>query len=66
GHPVEAAVAFADRFPSWRNARPEALAAFGAATASLWGEIAEENGTPWKLGMAEHAATLARALRPVP
>ncbi|EFK98221.1 aminoglycoside phosphotransferase [Streptomyces sp. SPB78] len=62
GHPVEAAISFADRFPSWRNARPEALAAFGAATAALWAEIAEGDGTPWKVGMAEQAATLASAL----
>ncbi|WP_234367614.1 phosphotransferase family protein [Streptomyces pluripotens] len=62
GHPVEAAVAFAGRFPSWRDAEPEALAAFGAATSALWREIAEEDGTPWKQGMAERAATLAHVL----
>jgi hypothetical protein len=62
GHTVEAAVAFAGRFPSWRDAEPTVLGAFGAATAALWREIAEEDGTPWKLGMAERAATLAHAL----
>ncbi|WP_406471683.1 aminoglycoside phosphotransferase [Streptomyces hirsutus] len=62
GHPAEAAVAFADHFPSWRNAEPEALAAFGTATAALWREIAEEDGTPWKRGMAERAETLAYVL----
>jgi Ser/Thr protein kinase RdoA (MazF antagonist) len=62
GHPTEAAVAFASRFPSWQNAEPEALAAFGSATATLWREIAEEDGTPWKRGMAERAASLARFL----
>jgi hypothetical protein len=62
GHPVEAAIEFAGRFPSWRGAEPEALAAFGAATASLWREIAEQDGTAWKRAMAEQAATLARAL----
>ncbi|MEV8568122.1 aminoglycoside phosphotransferase [Streptomyces sp. NPDC051322] len=62
GHPVEAAVAFARRFPSWRNAAPEALAAFGAATAALWQEIAEQDGVAWKQAMAQQAATLGRAL----
>jgi hypothetical protein len=62
GHPVEAAIAFASRFPSWRAAAPEALAAFGAATALLWGEIAGADQTPWKLRMAEQAALLAHAL----
>lgn len=62
GHPVEEVVAFAGRFPSWRDAEPEALAAFGAATAALWREIAEEDGIPWKRGMAERAATLAYVL----
>jgi len=64
GHAVGAAVAFASRFPSWRSAEPEALAAFGAATAALWREIAREDGTPWKRGMAERAATLAHVLGP--
>ncbi|WP_406458846.1 aminoglycoside phosphotransferase [Streptomyces sp. NBC_00876] len=62
GHPVEAAVGFASRFPSWRNADPDVLAAFGAATAALWREIAVEDGTPWKLRMADRATTLERAL----
>lgn len=62
GHPVDAAVAFAGRFPSWRSAVPEALAAFGAATAALWREIAEEDGTAWKRSMAERAMTLAHVL----
>ncbi|MET8136674.1 aminoglycoside phosphotransferase [Streptomyces sp. NPDC005251] len=63
GHPVEAAVAFARRFPSWRDAEPEALVSFGAATAALWHEIADGDGTPWKLGMAERAVTLGHVLR---
>lgn len=62
GHPVAEAVAFAGRFPSWRDAEPAALAAFGAATAALWREIAEEDEIPWKRGMAERAATLAYVL----
>ncbi|NUS16576.1 MAG: aminoglycoside phosphotransferase [Streptomyces sp.] len=62
GHPVEAAVDFACRFPSWRSAAPEALAAFGTATASLWREIAGQDGSVWKRALAEHAMTLARAL----
>ncbi|MEU0694793.1 aminoglycoside phosphotransferase [Streptomyces niveus] len=62
GHSIEAAVAFANRFPSWRNASPEALAAFGAATAALWREIADEDGTPWKRRMTSRAATLAQVL----
>lgn len=41
GHPASAALAFADRFPSWRGAAPEALAAFGTATASLRHDAAE-------------------------
>ncbi|WP_283958321.1 hypothetical protein [Streptomyces sp. 35G-GA-8] len=36
-----------------RNTEPDALAALGAATPALWREIAEEDGTPWKLGMAD-------------
>ncbi|WP_371777725.1 aminoglycoside phosphotransferase [Streptomyces sp. NBC_01438] len=62
GHPAESAVGFAGRFPSWQAAEPEALAAFGAATAALWREIGAEDGTPWKRTMLEQAATLARAL----
>ncbi|MFF1416706.1 aminoglycoside phosphotransferase [Streptomyces sp. NPDC058280] len=62
GHPVAAAVAFAGRFPSWREAEPEALAAFGAATAALWREIGTGDRTPWKRALLEQAATLARAL----
>ena len=62
GHAVGAAIEFAGRFPSWRGAAPEALAAFGAATASLWREIAEQDDTVWKRAMAEQATTLARAL----
>jgi hypothetical protein len=62
GHPVEAAVEFAGHFASWRSAPPEALAAFGMATASLWREIAGQDGAVWKRAMAEQAASLARAL----
>ncbi|WP_329182502.1 aminoglycoside phosphotransferase [Streptomyces sp. NBC_01477] len=62
GHPAEAAVDFAGRFRSWRDAAPEALAAFGAATASLWREIAEHDDAPWKRAMAGQGTTLARAL----
>lgn len=60
GHSVEKALAFASRFPSWRDAKAEALAAFSLATAALWREIAEAERTPWKLGMAKQAAELAR------
>ncbi|MER5718699.1 aminoglycoside phosphotransferase [Streptomyces sp. NPDC002132] len=60
GHSVEEALAFASRFPSWRDAKAEALAAFSSATAALWREIAEAERTPWKLGMAKRAAELAR------
>ncbi|WP_345057564.1 aminoglycoside phosphotransferase [Streptomyces rameus] len=59
GHSVDEALAFASRFPSWRDAKAEALAAFSSATAALWREIAEVDPTPWKLGMANQAATLA-------
>ncbi|MEE1805322.1 hypothetical protein [Streptomyces sp. BE133] len=62
GQPAEAAVAFAGRFPSWRDAEPEALEAFGAATAALWQEIAEGDRARWKRGIAEQAARLARVL----
>ncbi|MET9218758.1 aminoglycoside phosphotransferase [Streptomyces sp. NPDC003300] len=62
GHPAEAAIEFAARFPSWRSAAPEALAAFGTATATLWREIAEQDARPWKRAMAQHATTLARRL----
>jgi hypothetical protein len=62
GHPVEAAIEYAGRFPSWRSAPPEALAAFGRATASLWREIAEQDEAPWKRAMAKQATVLARAL----
>ena len=62
GHPVEAAIEFANYFPSWRDAAPEALAAFGTATASLWREITEQDEAPWKRAMAEQATVLARTL----
>ena len=62
GHPVEAALEFASRFPSWLGAAPEALAAFGVATAALWREIAGPDDSVWKRAMAEQATTLARAL----
>ncbi|WP_327293303.1 aminoglycoside phosphotransferase [Streptomyces sp. NBC_01198] len=62
GHPVGAAIESARRFPSWRSAAPEALTAFGTATASLWREIAEQDHAPWKRAMAGQAATLERAL----
>jgi hypothetical protein len=62
GHTAEAALAFANRFPSWRSAAPEALAAFGTATASLWRDIAEQDDARWKRAMANQATTLARAL----
>jgi hypothetical protein len=59
GHSVEEALTFASRFPSWRDAKAEALAAFSSATAALWQEIAEVDPAPWKLRMAEQATTLA-------
>ncbi|MFE7334513.1 aminoglycoside phosphotransferase [Streptomyces griseus] len=62
GHPAENAIAFAGRFPSWRNTDPEALAAFGSASAALWQEIAEEDPTPWKQRMAKRAAAFRLAL----
>ncbi|WP_234343524.1 hypothetical protein [Streptomyces sp. NRRL F-5123] len=62
GHPASAAIEYAGRFPSWRSAAPEALAAFGTATASLWREIAEQDHTPWKRATADRATSLARAL----
>ncbi|SHL20042.1 hypothetical protein [Actinacidiphila paucisporea] len=62
GHPVGAAIEFADRFPSWCDAAPEALAAFGTATASLWREIAEQDEALWKRALAKQATALARAL----
>ncbi|MFE2022965.1 hypothetical protein ACFW9O_33525 [Streptomyces sp. NPDC059499] len=62
GHSAEQAIAFVGCFPSWRNAAREALAAFGAATATLWREIAEQHSDEWKQGMAEHAAELERVL----
>jgi hypothetical protein len=62
GHPVGAAIEFARDFPSWRDAAPEALAAFGTATASLWREIAEHDKAPWKRSMAQQATALAHAL----
>ncbi len=62
GHPAENAIAFAGRFPSWRNTDPEALTAFGSASAALWREIAEEDPTPWKQGMAKRAAAFRLVL----
>ncbi|MFF1401171.1 aminoglycoside phosphotransferase [Streptomyces sp. NPDC058287] len=59
GHSAEAAVAFADRFPSWRDAEPEALEAFGVATAALWQEISRESPMAWKRAMSRHAAVLS-------
>ncbi|WP_245796358.1 phosphotransferase family protein [Actinacidiphila alni] len=66
GHPAEDAIGFAARFPSWRHAPPEALAAFGTATAALWREIAEQDDdAQWKRTMAEQAAILAEHVRDV-
>ncbi|MFE2844364.1 hypothetical protein ACFXKS_12505 [Streptomyces scopuliridis] len=48
GHTGDGAVAFASRFPSWRNADPQALAAFGTASVALWREGAKESPAPWK------------------
>lgn len=62
GHPAEDAIVFAGRFPSWRNTDPEALTAFGSASAALWREVAEEDPTPWKQGMAKRAAAFRLAL----
>ncbi|WP_405688453.1 aminoglycoside phosphotransferase [Streptomyces sp. NBC_01387] len=62
GHSAEEAVAFVGRFPSWREAKPEALAAFGVATAALWREIGTGDRRPWKRALAKQAATLACAL----
>ncbi|WP_254399301.1 aminoglycoside phosphotransferase [Streptomyces sp. AC602_WCS936] len=62
GHPAEDAIMFAGRFPSWRNTDPEALTAFGSASAVLWREIAEEDPTPWKQGMAKRAAAFRLVL----
>ncbi|GGJ83176.1 hypothetical protein GCM10011583_13580 [Streptomyces camponoticapitis] len=62
GHPVDSALAFVARFPSWRSAAPEVLGAFGLATAALWREIADEDDAEWKRSMAERAATLAHVL----
>ncbi|MFF2503484.1 aminoglycoside phosphotransferase [Streptomyces sp. NPDC058067] len=59
GHSVETAVEFAARFRSWRDAEPEVLSAFGAATAALWREIAAQSPAAWKQEMARHAAGLA-------
>ncbi|MFE6903760.1 aminoglycoside phosphotransferase [Streptomyces sp. NPDC057717] len=59
GHSIEDALRFADRFPSWHNAEPRALAAFGVATAALWREISEQSPAEWKQGLARHAALLA-------
>jgi hypothetical protein len=62
GHSAEEAVAFADRFLSWRSAEPAALTAFGRATAALWQEIADGDGTQWKRQMAQKAAKLGNFL----
>ncbi|MFB6679624.1 aminoglycoside phosphotransferase [Streptomyces sp. NPDC056390] len=59
GHSIEEALSFAARFPSWHNAEPGALAAFGMATAALWREISEQSPTKWKQRMARDAALLA-------
>jgi thiamine kinase-like enzyme len=62
GHSVDSALGFAARFPSWHDASPEAHSALGLATAALWREIADEDGTEWKRTMAGRAAALAETL----
>lgn len=62
GHTVDEADAFARTFPSWQAADLAAKAAFGTANGALWREIASEEASPWKVGMAAHAAVLAAFL----
>ncbi|MFF4292060.1 aminoglycoside phosphotransferase [Streptomyces vinaceus] len=64
GHSVDSALAFAARFPSWREASGEALSALGLATAALWREIADEDGTDWKRSMAGLAQAFCEGLQP--
>ncbi|WP_369192662.1 aminoglycoside phosphotransferase [Streptomyces sp. R08] len=58
GHGVGEAVNWARRFPSWREAAPEALNAFSTAAARSWREIADQDSQPWKIAMAGYAAKL--------
>lgn len=62
GHTTAEADAFACTFASWRNADPAAKTAFAAACAALWREIADEDPSAWKRGMATHAAALEASL----
>lgn len=59
GHTPGEADAIADGFPSWKHADPASKAAFAAANARLWGEIADQDPAVWKYRMARCAALFA-------
>ncbi|MET8763450.1 aminoglycoside phosphotransferase [Lentzea sp. NPDC004782] len=59
GHTSEAAEACVADVPAWRSAPKAGVRVFAAASASLWGEIAEQDPQPWKWGMAAAARAWA-------
>jgi hypothetical protein len=55
GHSPLEAEKWAAQVPSWNAAPTDAVAAFAAAQADLWSEIAEVDPEPWITGMAAAA-----------
>lgn len=60
GHTPEAAEACVADVPAWRSAPPAGVGVFAAASARLWGEIAEQDPQPWKQDMAAAAHAWAQ------
>ncbi|MCM2417908.1 aminoglycoside phosphotransferase [Streptomyces sp. RKAG293] len=52
GHSAQDADEWVRRFPSWQQAPHNAVAAFSAANAQLWDEIAQHDPQGWKKHMA--------------
>lgn len=55
GHSAAQAEDVASRLPAWSAAPPEALAAFAAASANLWAEIAGHEQSSWTKAMESAA-----------
>ena len=60
GHTPEAAEDCVAEVPAWRSAPMAGVDVFAAASASLWGEIAEQDPQPWKRDMAAAAQAWAQ------
>ncbi|MFJ5776954.1 aminoglycoside phosphotransferase [Streptomyces sp. NPDC093094] len=62
GHTPQEADAVADTFPSWKGAGIDAKAAFAAANARLWAELADDEPALWKYRMARSTTLFAAYL----